>query len=206
MIEVMRRDVWVPDPIRDWKPRTELGFSVLRALRYLPEDLARELVERISRSVIGESNLALKVIRPYRGSTKVEDLGIVSRRVVTDTGVGFQVDAFQNLVEVELMKFHGIGTGGTAEAASQTALVTELTTQYNPDSTRATGTTTESAANAYQTVGTNAVDSAVAVTEHGIFSAVTAGVLLDRSLFAVVNLASGESLQSTYTYTLTSGG
>lgn len=132
----------------------------------------------------------------------VVDLGLASLRVVTTAGVGFIVDAFQNLVEVENMKFHGIGTGAVAEASSDTALGTELTTQYNPDNTRATGTTTEGAsANIYKTVGTNTPDAAVAITEHGILSqaATGGGVLLDRSVFAVVNLnGTGDALESSY--------
>ncbi len=137
----------------------------------------------------------------------VVDYGLASLRVVTTAGVGFIVDAFQNLVELENMKFHGIGTGSTAEASSDTALVTELTTQYNPDNTRATGTTTEGAsANIYRTVGTNTPDAAVAITEHGIFSAASAGVLLDRSVFAAVNLnGTGDSLETTYELTLPAG-
>jgi len=137
------------------------------------------------------------------------DYGLASLRVVTDVGVGFIVDAFQNIVELEIMKYHGIGTGGAAEAVGNTTLTTELTTQYQTDNTRATGTTAEGAsANIYQTVATNTVDAGVAITEHGIFSVAAsgAGVLLDRSLFSAVNLASGESIQSTYSLTLTSGG
>jgi hypothetical protein len=143
-----------------------------------------------------------------RASGETVDYGLASLRVVTDTGVAFIVDAFQNSVELENLKYHGIGTGGTAEAAGQTALVTELTTEYNPNSTRATGSTTESAANIYRTVGTNTVDATAAITEHGIFSqaATGGGTMLDRSLFSVVNLASGDSLQTTYDLTLTSGG
>ena len=38
--------------------------------------------------------------------------------VVTDAGVGFIVDAMQNSVEAENLKFHALGTGSTAEAAS----------------------------------------------------------------------------------------
>jgi len=138
----------------------------------------------------------------------IVELGLASMRVVTTAGVNAIVDAFQNTVEVETFKYHGIGTGGTAEAVGDTALVTELTTQYNPDSTRATGTTTEGAsANIYRTVGTNTVDSSAAVTEHGIFTqaATGGGTLLDRSVFTAVNLASGDSLQSTYDLTLTAG-
>lgn len=139
---------------------------------------------------------------------EVIDYGLASMRVVTTAGVGFIVDAMEGLaVTIANMKFHGIGTGGTAEATGDTALVTELTTQYNPDSTRATGTQTETSANIYRTVGTNTVDASVAITEHGIFSqaATGGGVLLDRSLFTVVNLVSGDSLASTYDFTIAAG-
>jgi hypothetical protein len=139
----------------------------------------------------------------------VEDYGLVSCRVVTDAGVGFIVDAFQNLTELENMKYHALGTGSTAESASQTALVTELTTQYSASNTRPTGTTGEKSGDAktYETIATITVSATVAATEHGIFSAATSGtgVLLDRSVFSTVNLASGESLQATYDLTFPSG-
>jgi hypothetical protein len=135
------------------------------------------------------------------------DYGLVSCRMVTNVGVGFIVDAFQNIVELETMKYHGIGTGTNAEAQGDTALQTELSTQYNPNSTRATGTQTENGSNVYRSVGTNAVDASVAITEHGMFSDPTpgSGVLLDRSVFAAINLVSGNSLQSTWDMTLTAG-
>ncbi len=136
-------------------------------------------------------------------------LGLASMRVVTDSGVGFIVDAFQNLVEPEIMKYHGFGTGTTAEAATQTALVTELTTQYATASTRPTGSQAENGANQYRTVGTLDPTADVAITEHGIFSqaATAGGVMLDRSTFAAVNvLAAGDTLQATYDFVCTSGG
>jgi hypothetical protein len=200
--------------LREFRPKTLLGNGILRALPHLPRDLSLELIELIGQITIVESQLGL-VHNRFEGFDRKGkaiytpfDLGIVSRKVVTDTGVAFIVDAFQNLTEIENLKFHGIGTGGAAEAVGNTALTTELTTQYNPDNTRATGTTTENAANIYRTVGTNAVDSAVSITEHGIFSqaATGGGTLLDRSLFTAVALASGDSLQSTYDLTLTAGG
>lgn len=135
------------------------------------------------------------------------DYGLVSLRVVTNNGVGFIVDAFQNSVELENMKYHGLGTGTGAESATDSALGTELTTQYNNSGdVRATGTTTEGAtANIYRTVATNALDGSAAVTEHGIFSASSSGVLLDRSVFSAINLVSGDSLQTTYDLTFTAG-
>jgi hypothetical protein len=148
-----------------------------------------------------------QVLRPDGSSM---DLGLMSCRVVTDAGVQFLVDTLQNLTEAEAMRYHGIGTGSTAESAGQTALVTELTTQYSPANTRATGSQGEQAGNAnvYETIGTNTVGSSVAITEHGIFSqaATGGGVLLDRSVFSAVNLVASESLATTYRLTLPSGG
>lgn len=217
--EVIRPSA-VSQLVKGWEPKTALGLIVRRTLPYLPEDLMAELIETIKRSVVIQSELRAKVFRglglaqqgliPWR-EVVIEPYGIVSQKVVTDTGVGFIVDAFQNLVEMENMKFHGIGTGGTAEAASQTALVTELTTEYNPNSTRATGSTTETSANIYSTVGTNTLDSGTpAITEHGVFAqaATGGGVMFDRSLFAAINLtgANGDGLQTTYNCTFASGG
>lgn len=146
----------------------------------------------------------------YRGDGTVVPLGLASLRVVTDTGVGYIVDAFQNSVELENMKYHGFGTGVGAEAVGNTALGTEFTTQYAVDSTRPTGSTTEAAANIYQTVATFSPDSGgtLAVTEHGILSqaATGGGVLLDRTQFSAVNVVAGsDSIQSDYRFTITSG-
>lgn len=138
--------------------------------------------------------------------------GLASLRVVTTAGVNFIVDAFQNTTELENLKFHGFGTNNTAEAAGDTALGTEETTQYNPDNTRPTGTTTEGAsANIYRTVATYTPDSGGtrAIVEHGVFSqaATGGGTLLDRSVFSVINVTggSGDAIQATYELTLPSG-
>ena len=146
--------------------------------------------------------------RVTKADGEVLDYGVVSCRVVTDAGVAYIVDAFQNSTELENMKHHGFGTGTTAEAAGQTALVTELTTEYAVNNTRPTGTTTEGAtANIYRTVATLSPDSSVAITEHGIFSqaATGGGTMLDRSVFSAINLTSSDSLQITYDLTFTSG-
>lgn len=141
-------------------------------------------------------------------SGEVVEYGLASLRVVTTAGCNFLVDAMQGTVEPEILKYHGIGTGTNAENSSDTALQTESTTALNPDSTRATGSLTEGAsANIFRTVGTNTVDASVACTEHGIFSqaATGGGTLLDRSVFSVLNLASADSLQTTYDFTITAG-
>jgi hypothetical protein len=117
--------------------------------------------------------------------------GIASFRVVTNAGRDEIVDEFDAATSggfaADGWNFHGIGTGVGAEAATDTALGTELTTEYSPNSTRATGTQSQPTSDVYRTVGTNTLDSGTpAVTEHGVFNqaATGGGNLLDRSVFA----------------------
>lgn len=144
----------------------------------------------------------------HRANGLREYYDIVSRRVVTDVGVAFIVDAWDNAVELEAMNYHGCGTNSTAEAAGNTALGAESTTALNPDSTRATGTKTQPAANQLRTTGTLVFDNTVAVVEHGLFSqaATGGGVLFDRSVFSTINVVSGDSITFQYTVTFNSGG
>jgi hypothetical protein len=208
--------------IATMKPFGTVKAQITRAK---PAPLAWK-ISNYARAAFIKSWLAIKLIRPVarwfglmtafgtlearvrKASGEWVNYGVLSYRVVTNNGVGFIVDAFQNIVELEIMKYHGVGTGNTAEAAADSALVTESTTVLNPDSTRGTGTTTESASNAYQTVGTVTFDGSAAIVEHGIFSqaATGGGVLLDRSVFSAINVASGDSIQFTYTLTVTAGG
>lgn len=128
------------------------------------------------------------------------NLGVVCRRLVTDAGVGFLVDAFQNLAEIENMNWHDCGTGTNAEAVGNTGLQTPAGTA------RVSGTQSEPAANQYRSTATIAFTSTLAITEHGIFSASSAGTLWDRSVFTAINVDNGDSIQFQYTLTVNSGG
>ena len=196
--------------VRGWAPKTELGRIVMHAVRYLDREIALELIDRLRSVVVVESSLALVHIHGPQAAypTTRVDYGVVSRKVVTDNGVALIVDALDNTLANADVRYHGLGTGTTAEAASQTALTTELTTQYNPDNTRATGTFSQPSANVSQSVATNTVDASASVAEHGVFTqaATGGGTLLDRSQFTAIALVSGDSLQSTYAITFTSGG
>lgn len=142
------------------------------------------------------------------------DLGLASMRVVTTAGVNKLVAGMNtsDAATFQAFKFHGLGTGTNAEATSDTALQTELTTEYATDNVRPTGSqTTGGASNIYRTVATITPDSGgtIAVTEHGVLSqaATGGGTLLDRSKFAAVNLVTpNDSLQPTYDLTIAAGG
>lgn len=156
--------------------------------------------------IFGTSRLYATVIRAHGG---IEHLGLLSTKVITDAGVAFLVDDWDaSGQDISNMNFHGCGTGAAAENVTDTALGTESTTALNPDSTRATGTRSQPAANQYRTVGTVTFDASAAITEHGILSqaATGGGVLWDRSVFSAINVASGDSIQFTYTCTVSAGG
>jgi hypothetical protein len=93
-----------------------------------------------------------------------------------------------------------IGTGTTAEAATQTALVTEVETRALGTSSRATTTT---ANDTYRVVGTITATAGRAVTESGLFDASTSGNMFTRGVFSVVNLSTGDSIQLTWNVQLT---
>ena len=149
-----------------------------------------------------EAALRAKATHP---DGSVIDYGIVSQRIVTTAGVNFLVDAFQNLTEMELFKYHASGTGVGAEDVGDVALGAESTTITD----RATGSQTEGAsANIYKTVGTQTYTGSAAITEHGLLSSGTegSGTLWDRSVFSAVNVVNGSAIEWTYELTATAGG
>jgi len=209
--EAPSRELSLRDVAYYGAPRSDQSEDVrafkTRNAKHLMRGVRRVMAARALKLPHFYGQLYLKVIR---ANGLEVDLGLVSMRVVTNAGVNFIVQAMISTgTNPSNFKFHGLGTGTVAESAADTALGTELTTQYNPDNTRATGTqTTGAGSNIYHTVATNTVDAAAAVTEHGILSqaATGGGTLLDRSVFSVVNLANGDSLQSTYDLTFNAGG
>jgi len=148
--------------------------------------------------------------RVIHADGSVTNYGLLGRRVVTTAGVAYLAQYFDANIADGALKYHGFGTGTTAENVSDTTLVTEFTTEYATDNTRPTGSQAHST-NTYTTVATFSPDSGgtLAVTEHAIFSqaANSGGTLWDRTKFAAVNLvASSDSLQATYVGTFPSGG
>jgi hypothetical protein len=185
-----------------WKLRNMLRWGYIWG--WLANNMAR-MFSKVTGipTIIGE----LRARKFDKAAGRWVDYGVLGRRVVTSAGVAHMVDAWTNTVELEALNYHGCGTGNTAENASDTGLITEITTALNPDSTRATGTQTQPSANILQSVGTLTFDDAAAVVEHGLFSqaATGGGTLWDRTVFAAINVASGDSIQFTYQCTLTAG-
>jgi hypothetical protein len=197
-----------------WQP-IPVGLSWSRHLRSLSLELGlrvRVAAKGAWRGIVfgsGVFGVGRLYATVHRADGRVERLGLIATKLVTDAGVAFLVDDWDaNGQDLTNLNYHGCGTGTTAEAQGDTALVTESTTALNPDSTRAGGTRSQPAANQYRTIGTLTFDATAAVTEHGIFSqaATGGGTLWDRSVFSAINVASGDSIQFTYTCTVSAGG
>lgn len=193
--------IGLPDEVNDWRDantkREAFQMGVTQALE------VRRIGEQYG-LFHAEGALFGKVIR---ADGQVLNLGLMGLNIITTAGVNFIADAFRGTTEPENMRYHGLGTGATAEVIGNTALQTEATTQYNPDNTRATGTLAGSG-NVFTTVGVNTVDASYSPTEWGLLSqaATGGGTLFDRETFTAVALASADSLQTTYNLTFTAGG
>lgn len=193
---------------RPRRERAPLGWRLRNGLRmllsgelFLPAWVA--FLRLISPRGVSFMTAELRaVVRKADGT--VVDYGLLGRHLVTTAGKQFLASAFNNVVEPEVMKYHGFGTGTTAANIADTALETELTTQYAVNSTRPTGTQANTGAT-YTTVGTLAPDANVAITEWGLLSqaATGGGTLFDRQVFSAVNLsANADTLAVTYVLTI----
>lgn len=183
-------------------PKAPLGWRLKNYLRwlFLKAWFAVNIVAPLAR-LFGIMVTTGKVeARLVKKDGQVIDYGVLGYRVVTNAFVNFLVD---NLIAEQTtfgdFKYHEAGTGTTAENATDTDLVT-------PDGlARDTGTQVEGSANQYQSVVTRSYSSSLAITEHGIFNDPSAGVLMDRTLFAAINVSNGDSIQFTYTLTCNAG-
>lgn len=155
----------------------------------------KEEAKRLAKMGVN-AELRLRIRHPNKEWT---NLGVASRRVITTVGAGFIVDAFQNLVELEAMNYHDSGTGTNAESAGDTTLQTPA------GPARVLGTQSEGTSVQYKTVGTISYTTTQTIAEHGIFSAATSGVLLDRSVFTGISVVNGSQIEFTYTLTVSTG-
>jgi hypothetical protein len=95
------------------------------------------------------------------------------------------------------MSYMAVGTGATAAAAGDTALGAEIS------ASRTTLSTATSSANVvtYATTFGAGVGTG-AITEAGIFNASSAGTMLCRTVFSVVNKGASDSMTITWTVTV----
>jgi len=127
-------------------------------------------------------------------SGNVKDEREVDNLVVT-AGLTF-IASRMTAATAGVMSHMALGTGTTAASAGQTDLVSIAGSRV-----AITGATPGST-NVVYTATFAAGVSTGAITEAGIFNAATAGTMLCRTVFSVVNKAAGDSMAITWTITL----
>ena len=135
------------------------------------------------------------------GEKRFRDLGVIARKKVTDAFVAYLVDSLQNstTAPMDVFKYHDSGVGVGAENKTDTALGTPC------GDSRDEGTQEEGATgNIFKSVATHTYDETLAITEHGLFSAASAGTLMDRSVFSAINVVDTDQIEFTYQLTCTS--
>lgn len=101
--------------------------------------------------------------------------------------------------------FIAVGTGTTAVAATDTALVTETATSGLSRAAATVSLVTTTATNdTAQWVKSFSVTGSVAVTESGVFNASSVGTMLCRQTFSAVNVVNGDTFQVTWKIQATS--
>ena len=116
--------------------------------------------------------------------------------LIVNGGFDFICNAIGATSQPTEMNYIAVGTGTTAAATTQTALVTELT--------RAAATYAHTAGTKVFTLtATFAAGVATgAITEAGVLNAASAGTMLDRVVFAVINKGADDTLTATFQFTL----
>jgi hypothetical protein len=128
------------------------------------------------------------VLRDVLGTIKDER---TFPNLVVDTGLGFIISRMED-ASASVMSHIAVGTSGTAAAAGDTTLGTELT-RVALTSTTTLDEDITYVANFGAGIGTGALQEA------GIFNAGVSGTMLARTTFAVINKGASDTLQITWT-------
>lgn len=117
------------------------------------------------------------------------------KNLIVDTGFQLIADCLGNSGSRPNVISHiGVGTGTTAAAAGQTALITQVT--------RVAGTYSYNTKVITFTADFAAGTGTGALTEAGVFNAVSAGIMLNRVVFPVINKGALDTMSVTFTFTL----
>lgn len=135
---------------------------------------------------------ALKVVLTAPDGTVKSEQDV--KNLVVDSGLDFIASRMAG-TSPAVMSHMAIGSGDTAAAAGDTALGTQLG-RVALTSTTVTDNEVEYVASFPAGTGTGAV------TEAGIFNASSAGTMLCRTVFSVVNKDANDTLTITWTVTI----
>lgn len=149
----------------------------------------------VNDSIKAKGTLQLTLI-DENGKIKQQD----EHNLVVSAGLAYIASRMKDATATA-MSHMGVGTGTTPAAAGDTALGTALGARVALDST--TITTTSVTDDSVQYVATfGAGVSTGAITEAGIFNALTDGTMLCRTVFSVINKGALDTLVITWKVTV----
>ena len=140
------------------------------------------------------------VLRGPDGTIKAERR---AHNLVTDVGCAHIADQLASSQDEAAMSHMAIGTGSAAPAAEDTTLATEL--DRNALDSFAQGAGGDDHKVAY-VASWAAGDGTGALVEAGILNAASAGTLLARVVFSVINKGAADTLEITWTLTIADDG
>lgn len=115
---------------------------------------------------------------------------VAGQNVITTNGLDFLASFFSSAAAAAstfTMKYIGIGTDSTSEAAANTTLGVEVARQ--------TGTASYTSSAIYKVTATFAAGTGTgAIVEYGLFSSSSAGTMLSRDTESVVNKGASDTL------------
>ena len=135
------------------------------------------------------------VLTDENGNVKQQD----SKNLVVDSGLAFIASRMIGTT-AGAMSHMAVGTGTTAAADAQTALVTESDRVALTSSTIVTTTVANDSVQYVATFGPGV--GTAAITEAGLFNAAPAGTMLARTVFAVINKGALDTLTLTWKVTV----
>lgn len=135
------------------------------------------------------------VLTDENGNVKQQD----SKNLVVDPGLAFIASRMIGTTAA-VMSHMAVGTGTTAAADAQTALVAESARVALTSSTIVTTTVANDSVQYVATFGPGV--GTAAITEAGLFNAAPAGTMLARTVFAVINKGALDTLTLTWKVTV----
>jgi hypothetical protein len=120
--------------------------------------------------------------------------------LVTVVGVQYEAAAFAGNASIAALNYHDSGTGMAPATINDTGL------EDPTDNPRVLGTQTNPSAQVYQTVAKLPYGGNISITEWGLFSVPTGGVLWDHRVFNAIVVESGDMIEFTYTCLFSPGG
>lgn len=159
----------------------------------------KELKEFIEKS--GDRAKVRGFMRTYiRGvDGKIRDDSGFIENTITNTGLAALAGLAGNVGSVAAFTYLAVGESNTAASASQTALVTEITTSgLARSAATVTRSTTTQTNDTLQLDKTWTASGAKTVEEIGVFNDATTGIMLGRKVTGTKALAIGEDLVATY--------